>query len=754
MRRLLAGMVAALLLTVGCNTAVEKQDYLLSIITLCAHLNNRLEGTQPSKAPGRYASELRGLVDEARDMQAPEQNRNVLRRLLNSFSATADRFAGAAEARQRGDEGVATAEVDAANERLAETSTIAQEYGMPPLSECAEHTESPPPAAASPASPAPSGPPASEASDGAAEWRTLGEADLRRQQVAVAEVGGLIYVAGGIRNRTGTRQVMALDPTVDAWRHVPDLPIRVHHAMAVNYRDELVVLGGWMPRGNNVNAVTSDRVFVLRFGEWDELGRLNRPRAAGAAAVVDDRIVVIGGQADDGLVAETEIYDGDADEWHDAEPVPTPREHLAAAADDRYVYAVGGRDLTPDNNVDVLERYDPAANAWDPLKPMPTARGSIGAGVIDQRLVVVGGETSTGVLDTVEAYDIPSGTWSRFPSLHTPRHGAGVATLGSSVYAINGAEGPGHTRSSTVVEALHPPTRHRMPARWRELPDAPLTRQQVGVAEVNGVIWVAGGLEEVDVATAAVRGFDPTVKQWRSARDLPVPLHHAMAVNYRDELVVLGGWVARGSDPTAEESARVFVLRGDAWDELASLHHARAAGAAAVVDDRIVVVGGQADRRLVPQTEVYDGDADRWSDAVDIPTPREHLAAAAYDHQVYVVGGRKLRPDRNLDVLERYDPAAKRWATLTPMPTARGSIGGAVIQDWLAVVGGETSDSVLETVELYDFAADRWVSTPGPPTPRHGPGVAARGWVLYVLHGAETTGHENSSAAVEALNFR
>ena len=100
---------------------------------------------------------------------------------------------------------------------------------------------------------------------------------------------------------------------------------------------------------------------MLRDGAWEELPSLNHPRAAAAAAVVGDKIVVVGGQADGKLVPETEVFDGKG--WEDVAEMPTPREHLGAASDGRYVYAVGGRELSADKNVGALERYDPRAIA-------------------------------------------------------------------------------------------------------------------------------------------------------------------------------------------------------------------------------------------------------------------------------------------------------------------------------------------------------------------------------------------------------
>src|SRR4029079_9228181 len=88
---------------------------------------------------------------------------------------------------------------------------------------------------------------------------------------------------------------------------------------------------------------------------------------------------------------------------------------------------------------------------------------------------------------------------------------------------------------------------------------------------------------------------------------------------------------------------------------LPPLRHARGAAAAAVVGDRIVVVGGQADGKLVPETEVFDGR--RWTDAAELPTPREHLGAASDGRYVYAVGGRRLSAADNVGAAEGYDPA-------------------------------------------------------------------------------------------------
>jgi N-acetylneuraminic acid mutarotase len=167
---------------------------------------------------------------------------------------------------------------------------------------------------------------------------------------------------------------------------------------------------------------------------------------------VGDKIVVTGGQANGKLVTQTEVFDGES--WKDVAAMPTPREHLGAASDGRYVYAVGGRELSADKNLGALERYDPASDSWTKLEGMPEVSGSVAAAYVGGRVVTVGGESTTSVSDAVQAYDIAKQSWSQLPALPSPRHGVAVAALKDSLYAIGGAATAGHAQSTDEADVL------------------------------------------------------------------------------------------------------------------------------------------------------------------------------------------------------------------------------------------------------------------------------------------------------------
>src|SRR2546428_4310724 len=116
---------------------------------------------------------------------------------------------------------------------------------------------------------------------GSGRWTNGAPMPSERTEVAVAEVGGKIYVVGGYG---GQRELQIYDPAADRWSHGGAFPHAVHHAAAVGLNGKLYVVGGyvqgWMP---------SDAAFEYdpASGAWRGLAVMPTPRGALAAAVLD-----------------------------------------------------------------------------------------------------------------------------------------------------------------------------------------------------------------------------------------------------------------------------------------------------------------------------------------------------------------------------------------------------------------------------------------------------------------------------------
>jgi Kelch motif len=280
-------------------------------------------------------------------------------------------------------------------------------------------------------------------------WESRAPLPIPRTEVTAAVVGSEIAVVGGFNlDRSASRRADAYSPARDRWRRLPDLPVGVHHAMAVGQRGRLYVLGGYTAAGIPLRVA-----FVLERGRWRALPRMPFPRAAAGAGIARRKIVVAGGVAAAGRLARNGLsFDLRTRRWS-VVAGPTPREHLAVTALAGTIYAIGGRTSGLDTNLLHFESFRPGDRSWRRLQPVPDPRGGTGAASLPGVIVSAGGEEPGGTIAEVLAYRVAERRWVRLDDLRTPRHGVGVAALGGRVFVIGGGPEPGLTVSS-ANEAL------------------------------------------------------------------------------------------------------------------------------------------------------------------------------------------------------------------------------------------------------------------------------------------------------------
>jgi hypothetical protein len=433
--------LAVTLLLAGCFTpsrsatptaageGVSKQDFLTRLIGLCAGVDNRLAAA--GWPPAKVADELQGLTGQVVAGQIPDQDRDKFNAMIVALlAAAATQRVVAQSAASAGTPATpAPTATQAAKSAMDAADAAAVAYGMPHLVDCPKKVKVQ-----------------------AADWQPRNAAPLAVQQAGSAVVQGAIWVVGGITADAATDRVSTYDPAIGTWAAGPNLPTPLHHPMAVSYHDQLVVLGGFTPSGSQLTGDTSAAVYRLTGDRWETMPPLTYPRAAGAAVVVGDKIVVVGGRNTEALVQPTEIFDGSR--WHAAGAPPVPGDHLAAVTDGTFVYVVGGRDLGADKNTAAVQRFDPAQDHWTRLQDMPAPRGGLAAVYVDGRIVTAGGEGVNTVYADCDEYDIKAGTWSALASLHTARHGLAMAAIGSRIFAIGGATRASHTGSTDAVSEL------------------------------------------------------------------------------------------------------------------------------------------------------------------------------------------------------------------------------------------------------------------------------------------------------------
>ncbi len=218
-----------------------------------------------------------------------------------------------------------------------------------------------------------------------------------------------------------------------AWVPLPDLPEARHHVAAAVVDDRLFVIGGF--DGSGFNPVSS--VWELSDGAWVDRAALPVPVGSGAAAVIDGRIYLVGGVPEGALF----VYDPVDDDWQRLADPAEQREHLAAVAFDGDLWALGGR--WSGDAVSSTEVFDPESGEWRAGPAMNEARSGFGAAVVDDSIVVAGGE----VFDPLEALTsverLIDGEWVLEGPLPFGLHGNPLVNLDGVLYLPGGSEQPG-----------------------------------------------------------------------------------------------------------------------------------------------------------------------------------------------------------------------------------------------------------------------------------------------------------------------
>jgi N-acetylneuraminic acid mutarotase len=278
--------------------------------------------------------------------------------------------------------------------------------------------------------------------------------------------------------------------------------------------------------------------------------------------------------------------------------------------------------------------------------------------------------------------------------------------------------------------------------RWSTGAPLPSARTEVSVAEVNGKIYLVGGL----AAGRELETYDPATDTWSPGAPIPREVHHAAAVGVDGKLYLIGGYLDQSWTPTA--AVHEYDPETGRWRGLAPLPTPRGALAAAALDGRIHVVGGVGlNGKNTNAHESYHPATNRWTSRAPLPTARDHFVAAAAQGRLYAIGGR-IDGDsgQNLNANEAYDPAADRWEEKAPLPTARSGIAAAVLDGRIFVVGGEARSGTFSNVEAYDPKTNSWSAYVPMPTARHGLGAAVVDGKLFVIAGGPKPGASRSAA--------
>ena len=295
----------------------------------------------------------------------------------------------------------------------------------------------------------------------------------------------------------------------------------------------------------------------------------------------------------------------------------------------------------------------------------------------------------------------------------------GAATAGDWLYAFGGHKGERHDYSAAMVRGSFYRLNLRDGKSWEKLPDATPGQGQPLVAH-GEFIYRTGGMAARNAAEEKenlhsldlVQRFNPQTLQWENLPALPAVRSSHDAAVVGDKLYVIGGWQLTGSTKEAIWPANALVLDlknpSAGWQEFSQPFQRRAL-AVATVGARIYVVGGMdSNNKPSSAVEIYDIATGQWSKGPELPPgPAKGFACSAIAQagRVYV---NQFQGD-----LLRLSADGKTWEKVGGLehPRMAHRIVTAGAKQIIAL-GGEDGEEKRPDLELLTPSAK-----PLPPTP-------------------------------------
>lgn len=313
-----------------------------------------------------------------------------------------------------------------------------------------------------------------------------------------------------------------------------------------------------------------------------------------------------------------------------------------------------GNGIPPVKAQPITQTYSPQTTAtkaptvngdyWTAEASMPSARSDLGAAAVDGKIYAIGGRNGDMVFATNQQYNPATNTWTYKAPMPTPRYDFATAVYDGKIYCMGGVptlnfyqEGVGFILSN-VTEIYDPATDN-----WTT--GAPMPQTSDGKANVvNGEIYVISGIDNPNIYLNQV--YDPVTNHW--SIKTPVPDRNS----YCDAAAVIGDkiYVIGGNDfSLTYDIVQIYNTVTDSWTAGTSPPVYMGGGAKGAV-----TIGGPGSSRidLIGLTgysnpysngsnanQIYDPSTDSWAVMASMPTSRENFAMTQLGNEIYVLGG-------------------------------------------------------------------------------------------------------------------
>ena len=281
--------------------------------------------------------------------------------------------------------------------------------------------------------------------------------------------------------------------------------------------------------------------------------------------------------------------------WEEGAPAPVSCGHHIAVWLNGMVYVGGG--IEPEGSSFNINCYDPVNNSW--RSPINTPYSDFAMTTLNNRLIIAGGRDK-GCKITNQILTMDSTELRKYVKMTTARSWATAAGYQGMLIITGGKDDYGKRLSSTELFDTNN-------GQWYKCDDLPQPHTELQSVIVDNILYLLGGLNKdynnsPAVFIAPLDTLSRHQLKWSTNQDTPWCRSAPVSVN-GTHLLILGGIKKIGNNFTRTSDIYKLDKNTNSWEAIGHIPSAGSITAAvSTADNRVIVIGGQNDKREFTNT--------------------------------------------------------------------------------------------------------------------------------------------------------
>lgn len=302
---------------------------------------------------------------------------------------------------------------------------------------------------------------------------------------------------------------------------------------------------------------------------------------------------------------------------------------------------------------------------------------------------------------------------------------------------------------------------------WVTLSPMLTERGDHGIVELNGKIYVIGGINE-NGNLGINEVYDIYSDTWSTKTDMPTPRSSFSIFAYQNKIYCIGGITGEVDNYQLTGITEIYDPISDSWESKTSMPTPRADLSANVVNSAVYLIGGKQNVGIdlhyqeVGSNEVYFPDNDSWISKSPMFIPVFGYASAVVEEKIFIFGGaRQIEEGGNgtpVRFNQMYDPRINAWQNLAAMPNPKSHAGSSTTRGITAPIfsysiGGIDQVGISETNYAYSVENNNWTIATSIPNPRSNLGMVEVNDVFFAIGGFDGNNWVNDNEMYEPLEY-